>query len=169
MKKKMTGLIWVILLVIIDQITKIVSKANLEGTDGFDVIKKVFKFVYHENRGMAFGMLQNKIWLFVIFTVIVVIALTYVYFKLPEEKRYLPIQWILIFLVAGALGNCIDRVVRGYVVDFLYFELIDFPVFNVADCYVTVSCFVLVLLFLFYYKDEDLEFLSKDKKVQKES
>ncbi|WP_312496650.1 signal peptidase II, partial [Anaerosporobacter sp.] len=92
------------------------------------------------------------------------IGIVFVYIKLPETKKYQPIHWILIFLAAGALGNCIDRVFRNYVVDFLYFELIDFPIFNVADSYVTVSCFILVLLFLFYYKDEDLDFLSKKNK-----
>lgn len=163
MKKKLTGLFWLLLLIAFDQITKILAKANLEGTEGFDVIKGVFQFHYHENRGMAFGMLQDKIWLFVVFTVIVLIGIVFVYMKLPETKHYQPIHWILIFLAAGAIGNCIDRVFRNYVVDFLYFELIDFPIFNVADCYVTVSCFVLILLFLFYYKDEDLNFLSNKK------
>lgn len=163
MRKKITGLFWLILLIAFDQITKILAKTKLEGKEGFDVIKGVFQFNYHENRGMAFGMLQNKIWLFVLFTVIVLIGIVIVYVKLPETKRYQPIHWILIFLAAGAIGNCIDRVFRHYVVDFLYFELIDFPIFNVADSYVSVSCIVLVLLFIFYYKDEDLEFLSKKK------
>ncbi|SHM18691.1 signal peptidase II [Anaerosporobacter mobilis DSM 15930] len=164
MKKKITGLFWLILLIAFDQITKILAKTKLEGTEGFDVIKGVFQFHYHENRGMAFGMLQDKIWLFVLFTIVILIGIVFVYIKLPETKKYQPIHWILIFLGAGALGNCIDRVFRNYVVDFLYFELIDFPIFNVADSYVTVSCFILVLLFLFYYKDEDLDFLSRKKK-----
>lgn len=163
MKKKITGLFWLVLLVAFDQITKILAKTNLEGTEGLNVIKGVFQFQYHENRGMAFGMLQNKIWLFVLFTIIVLIGIAFVYVKLPESRRYQPIHWILIFLAAGAIGNFIDRIFRNYVVDFLYFELIDFPIFNVADSYVTVSCIVLVLLFIFYYKDEDLEFLSKKK------
>lgn len=166
MKKKVNGILWLILLLVFDQVTKILAKTKLEGTDGFDVIKGVFQFHYHENRGMAFGMLQNKIWLFVLFTLVVLVGIIYVYIKLPDTKKYIPIHWILIFLSAGAIGNCIDRVFRNYVVDFLYFELIDFPIFNVADMYVTVSCFVLVILFLFYYKDEDLEFLSHKKIVK---
>ena len=63
------------------------------------------------------------------------------------------------FVTAGAIGNLIDRIRLNYVVDFLYFELIDFPVFNVADCYITVSMFLLVILVLFYYKDEDFSLI----------
>ena len=68
------------------------------------------------------------------------------------------------FLGAGAVGNMIDRVFRGYVIDFFYFSLIDFPVFNVADIYVVVSILVLVYLFLAVYKEEDFDFLQKRKK-----
>lgn len=64
---------------------------------------------------------------------------------------------LLILLVAGATGNMIDRVINGYVIDFLYFELIDFPIFNIADCYVVVSTIVAAFLIMFYYKDEDFE------------
>jgi signal peptidase II len=79
--------------------------------------------------------------------------------------RYRPLQIVLVFLIAGAIGNLIDRCYLGYVVDFLYFKLIDFPIFNVADCYVTVSAVVLVALLLFYYREEDMELiLCKDKK-----
>ena len=66
--------------------------------------------------------------------------------------------------MAGAIGNMIDRAVRGYVVDFFYFRLIDFPIFNVADIYVTVTMILLLILILFYYKEEDLEFLSRKGK-----
>ena len=67
---------------------------------------------------------------------------------------------LLAVLIAGALGNIIDRVRFDYVVDFISFVLIHYPIFNVADCYVVVSAIVLFCLFLFVYKEEDLEFLS---------
>lgn len=74
-------------------------------------------------------------------------------------------SYSLFFLTSGALGNLIDRIRLKYVIDFIYFSLIDFPVFNVADIYVTVSMIVLLLLVLFYYKDEDdFAFLSPKKK-----
>ena len=64
---------------------------------------------------------------------------------------------ILLFFIAGAIGNFIDRVVHKYVIDFFYFKLINFPIFNVADIYVTVAAFFMIVLGLFYYKDEDFE------------
>ena len=93
----------------------------------------------------------------------------FLYNRIPLEKRFHPLRLIGVALSAGAIGNLIDRMVNGYVVDFLYVELIDFPIFNVADCYVTVSAFVLVILFLFYYKEEDLEFITFHRKKKAET
>jgi signal peptidase II len=77
---------------------------------------------------------------------------------------------ILIAFLAGAIGNCIDRVARGYVVDFFYFCLIDFPIFNVADIYVTLSAFFMLVLGLFYYKEDDFELVfSKGTKEEQGS
>ena len=89
---------------------------------------------------------------------IAVIALIIAYIRIPGDRKYLPLRLIVIFLCAGAAGNLIDRVTLHYVRDFIYFSLLDFPVFNVADIYVTVSVFLLIILILFYYKEEDLQF-----------
>ncbi|NMB42654.1 MAG: lipoprotein signal peptidase, partial [Clostridiales bacterium] len=80
---------------------------------------------------------------------------------LPQVKRYNILRILLVLIIAGAIGNLIDRIRLNYVVDFIYFALINFPIFNVADIYVTVSTFVFLILALFYYKDEDFEFLEK--------
>ena len=72
-----------------------------------------------------------------------------------------PLQIAMILLGAGAVGNLIDRVVNNFVIDFLYFKLINFPIFNVADCYVTISLILLIWLILFYYKEEELDFHAK--------
>jgi signal peptidase II len=74
---------------------------------------------------------------------------------------------ILIF--AGAMGNFLDRVRLEYVIDFLYFKLIDYPIFNVADCYITIACFGFALLVFFFYRDEDFDFLKKKKTGEKET
>lgn len=68
-------------------------------------------------------------------------------------------RFIIVLLVSGAIGNFIDRCLNNYVIDFFYFKLIDFPVFNVADIYVTVAAIFLILLFCFYYKEEDIDML----------
>ncbi len=83
---------------------------------------------------------------------------------MPEDKKYLPLRVVGVLLGAGAVGNLIDRMAQSYVVDFLYFKLIDFPIFNVADCYVTAGAILLAVLILFVYKDEELGFLSLKKK-----
>ena len=78
-------------------------------------------------------------------------------------SRYLPLYIAMILLLSGAVGNLIDRAVRGFVVDFFYFSLIDFPIFNVADCYVVCAAGLLILLIGFFYKEDELSFLSSKK------
>ena len=87
---------------------------------------------------------------------------------MSEEPKFWPIRLIAIAILAGAWGNMLDRIRLAYVVDFFYFKLIDFPIFNVADIYVSVATVVLILLVLFYYKDEDLNHILKNRK-EKES
>ncbi|HBA97904.1 MAG TPA: hypothetical protein DCZ23_07340 [Lachnospiraceae bacterium] len=90
-------------------------------------------------------------------TVVILTAVIAAYIKIPFTKKYLPMGMVLILIVAGATGNMIDRIVQGYVIDFLYFELIDFPIFNIADCYVVIAAVLGAFLIMFYYKDEDLK------------
>ena len=73
-------------------------------------------------------------------------------------------QYIITLLIAGAIGNLIDRIVNGYVVDFLYFKLIDFPVFNVADCYVTIACALLIIFCVFVINDKEFNAIFSLKK-----
>jgi signal peptidase II len=94
---------------------------------------------------------------FIVITIVVVALLYLLYLRVPQTKRFRYFNWILLAFIAGAIGNCIDRSVNQYVVDFFYFKLINFPIFNVADIYVTVSAVMLILLFLFYYKEADFE------------
>ena len=92
---------------------------------------------------------------FYITTPILLVILFYLYFKTPVQKKHFALRMVYLFLIAGAIGNLIDRILYQYVVDFIYFSLIDFPVFNVADIYVTCSVLVLCYLILIYYKDPD--------------
>lgn len=164
--KRIRAFLLVLLLVIFDQFTKFLAKGHLEGKDPFIVIKNVFQLCYLENTGAAFGIFQNQIAVFAAITIVTLGVILFFYQRIPVTKRYMPIRWTLIFISAGAIGNLIDRIRFNYVVDFFYFELIDFPIFNVADCYVTVSAFVLAILFLFYYKEEDFDFLNKKKGIE---
>lgn len=148
----------------LDQITKYVAESNLYMKNDIDIIKNVLTLTYLRNNGSAFGMFSGKINAFLVLTVIIVAVITYIVIRMPVTKRYLPMYIVCTMLVSGAIGNFIDRVRFGYVRDFIYFKLINFPVFNVADCYVTVSVALLIILILFVYKEDDFGFLKLSKK-----
>jgi signal peptidase II len=192
MKKKsnktmLLGLLAILLLVAIDQFTKYLATAFLAGNASAVLLPGVFELRYLENRSAAFGFdfitflqdkfpiayftahpdvfLSVKMGIFAVLTIAVCVLLLSVFWRVPEhDRRFAAMDVILIAFIAGAVGNCIDRVTRGYVVDFFYFSLIDFPIFNVADIYVTVSAFFIVVLGLFYYKEEDFERIFPPKK-----
>ena len=162
-KRAMIALISFAILIIFDQWTKALAVEHLMNQKPFVLIPGVFQLHYLENRGAAFGMLQGQRLFFVVIAILVLAAITYIYFKLPWQKHFHYLRAVGIFVAAGAVGNLIDRVSLGYVVDFFYFELINFPIFNVADIYVTCATFVLAFLILFYYKEEELECLFPKK------
>lgn len=162
------GLLAIICLIFLDQITKYWALNYLK--DPIEVIPKVFEFHYLENTGAAFGLLENKIPFFIISTILVLIIIAYFYIKTPYAKKYIPIYIVILLLTSGAIGNFIDRVHLNYVIDFLYFKLIDFPIFNVADCYVTIASILLILLIFFKYKEEELEvYFKKEKKIKNDT
>ena len=148
------------LLIALDQYTKYLAVVNLKDRPAIPVIEGVFELNYLENRGAAFGMLQNQKVFFIFIACIILVAIFYVLFKIPKDRKYIWLHILLVLIASGAVGNMIDRVRLEYVVDFLYFVLINFPIFNVADIYVSVACVLLAVVILFYYKEQDLEFLS---------
>ena len=165
--KKIVHFILLFLLIGLDQFTKYFAITQLKGKESIQIIPKVLQLYYHENTGAVWGIMSGKISILILTTTLIMLGMIALYFKLPKSKRYNLLRLILVFITAGAVGNLIDRCIHQYVVDFIYFELINFPIFNVADIYVTVSSILLVLLSIFYYKDEDFEFLSK-KEVSKD-
>ena len=167
MKNHIKMSILFVFFVIIDQATKYLAKTSLSGKSDFSVLPNIFSFHYLENAGAAFGLLQNKTIFFVIITIVIIGVIIYFYLKIPKEKKYNLLRFTCALLAAGAIGNFIDRIIYTHVIDFLYFELINFPVFNIADCYVTCSAVLLFYLLIFYYKEDELDFLkSKKNRVQ---
>lgn len=168
MKSKKTPFTWgilgVVLLTVIDQITKFLAQKYLAGTDRIPLISGVFELYYLENRGAAFGMFTNRQWFFVIVAFGMLLLTAYVYRKLPATSYYNSLRMVCILIAAGAVGNMIDRMFHSYVIDFLYFALIDFPVFNIADCYVCVGAALTVILLFTVYRDEEFEFLMPGRK-----
>lgn len=149
-----------LVLLFLDQWTKQLALLHLKGKQAFSIIDNVFCLQYLENRGAAFGIMQGKKIYFVILTLIFFAVIFWLYHKLPANKHYYPIYVIMSLFLAGAAGNFIDRITYEYVIDFFYFELINFPIFNVADIYVTCGTALFFIFFLFYYKEEDLDILS---------
>ena len=153
------GIVLIAALVFLDQFTKHLAVLHLKDQPNIIWVKGVMELEYLENRGAAFGILQNQQWLFILLFFLIVTAVIIFYCRMPLDKKYLPVQIISLFLIAGGLGNLIDRIRLGYVIDFFYFSLINFPIFNVADIYVTVGMVILFILLIFYYKEEDFDLL----------
>ena len=144
----------------IDQLTKYLALVNLKPIGSTTVVDGFLDLTFVENRGVAFGMFSGKKWFILLLTLCIVAFLVYYFVKMPRTKEYQWVRCAMVLVLAGAVGNMLDRVFRGYVVDFFYFSLIDFPIFNVADIYVVVATIGLFILFLFVYKEKDLEFLN---------
>lgn len=162
-KKKIrlaVDVLFVLVLIAIDQATKYLAIEHLMNQKPYVIWEGVFELHYLENRGAAFGLLQGQKIFFVLITVIILAVIVYVLVKAPYQKLYTKLHITLVFIAGGAVGNLIDRLRYDYVVDFLYFSLINFPIFNVADIYVTLASIYLVILLLFVYKESDLEFLT---------
>lgn len=149
-----------VILVILDQITKYIVVHNMELNDSIPLIKGIFEIHYIRNPGAAWGIFANKQILFYICTVVVFIFGVWFYIRCAKTALFKDIQALIVLILSGAAGNFIDRIRFQYVIDFLYFKLIDFPVFNVADCYVTIGFVCLIVLIFFKYKEEDFEVLN---------
>jgi len=134
-------------IVVLDQVTKYLAKTYLKPVGSIPLIPNVFHFTYVENRGAAFGILQNQRWLFIVLTVVVSAVIVYYLFTRSQESIVLTIA--LSMILGGAIGNLIDRLRLGYVVDMLHFVLIDYPVFNVADSFVVIGTILLAYYILF--------------------
>lgn len=159
MKQRFRHFIYFILLVALDQLTKYWARMVLQKDGPISIIPGVLKLQYHENTGAVWGIMTGKTELLTVMTIILSVFLIFIYFKIPQQRRYLPISIIWVFIMSGALGNFIDRITLKYVVDFIYIELINFPIFNLADNYLTLSSILLLILGIFYYKEEDFEFV----------
>lgn len=152
-------------LVMLDQYTKYLAIVHLKGNPAIPLIPGAFELQYLENRGAAFGLFQDRQIFFMVGAIFILLVVLYFYAKIPHKKRYYLMRIYAVLIAAGAVGNMVDRVRFEYVVDFFYFSLIDFPIFNVADCYVVVGCILFAFSLLFYYSEEELSSFSFSKKA----
>lgn len=156
-RRLITGLAVCFLLIAIDQAAKWYAVQFLKNGSDIILIPGVFQLHYLENVGVAFGVLKNQQWIPILFAVAIAVIFSAAYWKVSGAKRFLALRVSMLGIIAGAIGNLIDRVWHGYVIDFAYFSLIDFPVFNIADCYIVVSILILAVFILFVYREEELK------------
>ena len=143
-----------------DQLVKAWAKTSLMDVGTIPVIKDVFHLTYAENRGAAFSMLEGQRWFFIVLTSVMLVVIAVAFFK--EFFKGIWGKTTLVFIFAGAVGNFIDRVWLGFVVDMFDFRLIDFPIFNVADIFLTVGAAMGIIYILFIDKD----LFKEEKKVK---
>ncbi|MCQ5128343.1 signal peptidase II [Butyricicoccus faecihominis] len=144
-----------VLMIAADQAVKYWALTVLQPQGTIPVIENVFHLTYVENRGAAFSLFAkfDSPWLFVVLATVITIVIIYVLHKGVIQSNLG--RWSLVLVAAGALGNAIDRAVRGFVVDLFDFRLIHFPVFNVADIFICLGGLLFVIYVLFQHKDKE--------------
>ena len=132
--------------VVADQVTKNIVLYYLKPVGSVPIIEGALHLTYSENTGAAFGMLKDARWVFMVFSVLaIIVILAYFFIAKPKTK---PVVISLGMILGGGIGNMIDRIVNGYVIDFIDFRIINFAIFNVADSCITVGAVILILFFL---------------------
>lgn len=141
---------------ILDQVTKHWAATELLVNGPVELWPGVFHFHYTENRGVAFSLLQDQRWVFIPISLLMTALIIVMLLRSPMRKSKL-FCFASALVISGAIGNLIDRIHLGYVIDFLYFRLIDFPIFNIADCCVVIGAILLFTYVLFGMKNmEDM-------------
>lgn len=138
------------LVILLDQLTKWLVVKNMQLGERIDIINPYLSLLSHRNRGAAWGMLEGQMWLFYIVTVIVVIGILYYFHK---EAKGIPLFSVsLMLLLGGAIGNFIDRLLQGEVVDFVSVLIpvinYDFPIFNIADAALSIGVGLLIIFII---------------------
>ncbi len=161
-----------IVLISVDQLVKFLIVHNLNHTKLTKFIPNVISLEYLENRGVAFGIFSGRLGFITILVIVIVCVILYISYKLEKSitkypaltKKCTILQFICIFLVAGAIGNLIDRIRLGYVIDYIKVEFISFPIFNIADCYVTLAAAFLFIYMMFFIKEDEINKIFSDGK-----
>ena len=146
-------------IVVLDQVTKYLTVANIGLYEKVSFLPGFLGLTYAQNTGGAWSMFEGKLWLFVGVFVVLTAVILFEYFKKPMGFSKFE-RWCIAAIYGGGLGNMIDRLRLGYVVDMLETEFIDFPIFNVADCFITCGCIALMVSLFFFNK----QFWKEEKK-----
>ncbi len=169
MKKRIRNfclyLVLVLFLIFLDQLTKYLTLSFIKDGKDIVLIPRVLTLTYVKNTGALFGMMSDSVWLFCLLTPFMMLVLGWIYFQVPADKKFWPARLASMLMMAGGIGNLIDRIRLRYVVDMIYFVPINFPVFNVADCYVTLGVFGFALMLIFWKELGERMFPDEKKKA----
>lgn len=158
------AVIWIIVsiaVIAVDQLTKYLASTYLKPIGTFPIIEGALHLTYVENKGAAFGILSDNRWIFMSISTVAIIAIA-VLMVVFRKKYYHPLLYTgACMVLGGGIGNMIDRFAYGYVVDFIDFRLINFAVFNAADCFVCVGA-ALVAVYLLFFEPKE----KKDRAVE---
>lgn len=155
LKMRVVSLFAVIFLLLADQLIKYYVDLHLKGKPPLVIIKNVLQFNYLENDGAMMGFMSGKTTIMTVLAIFCVVAMIAVIFSgiIKDRIDY----WCVLLMISGGLGNIIDRVFRGYVIDFIEVLFVDFYIFNFADCLITVSAFALIFYQLYLIRKEAKE------------
>lgn len=159
MKKKLFNMIIgsiVFLILLIDQTTKYYASHLVGRERKIVLIKSILELRYIENTGAAFGSFVGKNIAIMVTVIVIILLLLLMYRRLGKTGNYFNIRLAMAILISGAVGNLIDRVIHGFVIDFIYFVPIDFPKFNFADICIVLSLLTISYLFLFVYTEDEI-------------
>ncbi|MCR5278835.1 MAG: signal peptidase II [Lachnospiraceae bacterium] len=160
-------IILLILCIVADRISKYYAITKLKDHPAVSAFNGLLEFRYTENPGAAFSVLEGQTSFFILIFIVVLFTGIYYIIKSPGRIKYIHSHICIAFILGGAIGNIADRILYSAVIDFIYFISFDFPIFNVADVFLTVGTVGLVLALVFYYKEDDLNFLRfKEKKIR---
>ncbi len=171
-----SGIIFFLVLIFLDQFTKYEAWNKLQGQSAVIVLPHILAFEYLEggNAGAAWGIFSGKLSFLLCLNFVIILLLIFFLYFLQYKKKVMRLkkntmkkitlsQYLIILLIAGAIGNMIDRIRLGYVIDFIAVKFVSFPIFNVADCYVVISSLSLLFLFIFGIKEEELQVIFSKK------
>ena len=160
-KKKILiwDLICIIILNLVDRLAKFATSYYCDN-ENYTVIKNIFEITYMKNSGGAFGILNNQRFFFIFIALLFVCLIIFLFFAMPDDKKYNALHIWLSFILAGTIGNMADRIAYGYVIDMIYIKKFDFPVFNVSDIFISLGTIFTMIIVLFRLKEKDFEFLN---------
>ena len=160
----------IVVIVLLDQVSKFFAFHHLPIGQDVNCLDPIFHFHYHENRGAAWGILADQPWVFMALSSIAIVAIIVFLFVNRKKPMHPVLRYGLAMIAGGGIGNMIDRVANGYVVDFIEFGFFDFPIFNVADSFVTVGSFsIIIYLIVDLIIDTVRKFKAKTQTEQSES